>query len=319
MNRRKTRTAFSLVELLVVIAIMALLIGIALPRFNRVRDQAKVTATSATLSAIETGLGQFQAESALGGTLPPAASDRPDRTIVNPYDTVTNPGYTAITGASLLCYALAGPDENGTAGFRPEMTDASKPYWGDWTGGYKSGGMYDTTREPPVPRYGAYAGTGLVDSMLPLKELTKFPLPALLFPEDSPEINQRVFVDSFGAPILYYRGRQAARAMIYDYNNGRVGIYDHRDNNSLTKETVNSPHKISDTGFDKPGEAGYRPADNTFDKFILDEKASTFEGNDVEDDVLRAVPGRKDFLLISAGRDRAYGTEDDITNWERTP
>ena len=47
--------------------------------------------------------------------------------------------------------------------------------------------------------------------------------------------------------------------------------------------------------------------ENTFARFILDTKVKT-----------RPTPVQKDsYLLISAGPDGRYGTDDDVTNWTR--
>ena len=89
------RRGFTLVELLVVIGIITLLIGILFPALRGARTNAKITSCRALLSALDTGIASFKADSTFGGTLPPS---RPDslrnldeagqRTVYNPHEDV---------------------------------------------------------------------------------------------------------------------------------------------------------------------------------------------------------------------------------------
>ncbi len=342
MNKH-TNKAFSLVELLVVISIIGLLIAIALPSFNGAKEAAKKTATQGLISAISTGLEAYRAESSLGGGLPPSVSDAtgasggaPKGSIVSPMHTVNTPPKVRITGASLLVYALVGPDSEGTVGFKP---DSGKTTWADSLGGWESGLLYDMkeeTRPVPAPRYGPFGGAGLAESAIKLDDIRADKDEDHLTPA---ELEQRVFVDNFGMPILYYKARRSAHNMVYDpTNDDGVGIYDQRHNSLITggeygpeqtsnagllgirkSKSTNDTHKLAVTLYDGKENYGRKfdssgnELDRTFDNFIIDEKASKYDDNGK---VLRARPVRaQEYLLISAGADKIYGTKDDVTNW----
>jgi prepilin-type N-terminal cleavage/methylation domain-containing protein len=68
MNRQK---GFTLIELVVVIAVLAILAGVAIPRFINVTDQAKLAAERADVGTIRAGLMNFAAEKAVGTSTTP--------------------------------------------------------------------------------------------------------------------------------------------------------------------------------------------------------------------------------------------------------
>jgi prepilin-type N-terminal cleavage/methylation domain-containing protein len=51
-NNLKNRKGFTLIELIVVLAVLALIMAIAIPRFSRVRDDARIDADKATAQQI---------------------------------------------------------------------------------------------------------------------------------------------------------------------------------------------------------------------------------------------------------------------------
>jgi len=51
-NKLKNRKGFTLIELIVVLAVLAIIMAIAIPRFSRVRDDARIDADIATAEQI---------------------------------------------------------------------------------------------------------------------------------------------------------------------------------------------------------------------------------------------------------------------------
>ncbi len=99
------RTAFTLVELLTVIGIISLLIGILLPSLSRARGQARKVAVAATIDAIGKGLEMFRNDF---GAYPDSTS-RPD-----PINWTNGTAYDQyLDGAHWLARALSGHDSLG--------------------------------------------------------------------------------------------------------------------------------------------------------------------------------------------------------------
>lgn len=64
---RKSR-AFTLVELIVIIVVLAILSGVAIPKYIDYTANAKASAAKATIGAVRTAIANFYANSALTGT-----------------------------------------------------------------------------------------------------------------------------------------------------------------------------------------------------------------------------------------------------------
>ncbi len=338
--------AFTLVEMLVVIAIIALLLAALLPAFSTVREKAKYAQANAQFRALDTGLQTFRAEAALGGALPPSAGDDTDpptdrQKIANPQGEDANTK-VRIAGAHLLVHAMIGADGLGTPGFRDINRD-SKGLWSDDThkkfdADPKKSGIYaiDDKGKEKFPRYG---GGGYVDEKM--KEaaasfedlfnrgkLLKLPAGA------DPAIGERVFLDPWDHPILYYRASPAGIKMVG--KSGEPGIFWQEDNGVITgsdsqiqnddgldfgqgtEGTCNGGkcyHNIAVAKVPDPPVQNYNPQtiltdtqyDHSFFRFILDTSVKA-----------RPTPVQKDsYLLVSAGPDARYGTADDVTNWTR--
>jgi general secretion pathway protein G len=67
-RRFSSSRAFTLVELIVVIVVLAILSGVAIPRYIDYSARAKESAARATLGATRSGIANFYANSALTGT-----------------------------------------------------------------------------------------------------------------------------------------------------------------------------------------------------------------------------------------------------------
>ena len=68
MNRSTTRRAFTLIELIAVIVVLAILAGVALPKYFDYAAQARESACKGALGGIRAGIANFYANSAISGT-----------------------------------------------------------------------------------------------------------------------------------------------------------------------------------------------------------------------------------------------------------
>ena len=334
-NVRRSQ-AFTLIELMVAVAIIALLVGIMLPTFAGVTEKAKRVATRGTFSALEKGLEFYKGERALGNIYPPAHSDNP----LDPY-VITNPFHpsganvNSIVGANLLVYAMTGADQLGTPGF-PDTDD--RPGWynnqGSDQGSDDAYELDPNTREPLKPRYPGHGTTYVDDSTRAgIRTLSQLFDDGLLIDDPEPMPNatgvpeQPFFTDAWGRPILYYLANRAGRIPVTNPS-GLIGSYDLRDNAFITGCSLGGyerpgldfgPGKIADGYYHRIAQTETPAVDpglniltnqtyeNTFERFILD-PAVTVQNRAVRPD---------SYLLISAGADAIYGTDDDVTNWER--
>ncbi len=65
------RAGFTLIELMAVVLILAILAGVALPRFFNYQDQARVAACKGILGGVRSGVASFYADDAIGGDITP--------------------------------------------------------------------------------------------------------------------------------------------------------------------------------------------------------------------------------------------------------
>lgn len=341
-NTRNAAKGFTLVEMLTVIAIIGILIAILVPAVSAVRDNARSTASRATLAAIDTGLESFRANTSVGdGYYPPSASDRLGRqkefTVNSPYDDAQKE--MAITGAGLLVWAMVGADFLGPTGFKVFRTNNARQRWSDDTDavfgtGPSDSGAYSLTKtggktpvQPRVapfidldkvkitPRSSTVAGKFEVERETEtLSGQNKAPIA-----RDYP-----MFVDAFGTPILYWRADPAG-TVIADLpgntSGDPVGIYHFKDNGFLLQtlggsgrqevlQTVQPRgtrwlHNL--TWVDPPNRVGGGQVNlDGFPKFIQNMQITA-----------KPTPHRANsYILLSAGKDGIYGSADDIANFD---
>jgi hypothetical protein len=250
-----------------------------------------------------------------------------------------------IAGAHLLVHALVGSDGLGTPGFRDFGTVGGRNglWWDDTHAQFQAGAASDgayaldsaTGREAHV-RYSGYVDDKMKERTRSLRQLEE--KGKILNLADAPNDVAReepMFTDPWETPILYYRATPGSNRMIG--KQGAAGIYWQEDNAIITgtEETTLSVGAMEGLDFGPGKVAG---ADGTlryhgisralgpdpitkvvdilntanyadsFARYILDTATQA-----------RPTPVRpNEYLLISAGPDARYGTEDDVTNWTRS-
>lgn len=287
--RRLDKKAFTLVELLVVISIIALLVSILMPALGKIRTQAKVAGLKATFHSITMGMEQFKNDH---GSYPKSEPWGYSLTIdQNPPDA----GHEDI-GAHRLAETMFGIDLVGysadihpTAGIPSYMIDTGNGEPLGWDG-------FITRYGPYVPVENFNIGSMRNDVVLPES-------PAVT-PDDRVWENVNpVILDDFSPkkqrPILYFK---ANKRETFIHN-----IYNIDDNWEILE-----PFGISTTN-------NYTSYDYTtlksFPNFIWDKKTGV-GATPLQSPSARPY-NRDSFILWSAGPDGEYGTDDDVTNFER--
>lgn len=125
---RKHAAAFTLIELIAVIVVLAILAGVAVPRYFDYTDRARSAAVQGTLGNIRSAIQNFYANASLSGT--PAYPTLAQLTTVgtvlqdafpsNPYNNLTS--VTAATAAE-----WAARTTGGTAGWRYYVDNTLTP------------------------------------------------------------------------------------------------------------------------------------------------------------------------------------------------
>lgn len=348
--QKNHHTAFTLIEIMVVVAIIGLLVAVLLPTFGTVRERARVAQTSSQFQALDTGIALFRSEQALGQVLPPSATDNPDdrQLIANPRrkqgGQFSSPDPIRVAGAHLLFHALVGADGLGPPGFKDFGSDGTRDgrWWNDTHD--DDGGAYELSENDGSELRTRYGSPGYVDDKMRESAKSFFELDEKGVIQNLDElptdagIGERTFTDAWGTPILYYRASRASKRIVADVSQsgaGRTGIYWQEDNGLITGSGSPSPYPAPGLDFGPGKEDGRyhglyhdqntvppvtgnqtqiikdilenEEYDDSFVRFILDESVR-----------VRPTPVNPDsYLLISAGPDARYGTDDDVTNWTR--
>jgi len=312
MNKRK---AFTIIELLTSMVIIVLLVGILLPSIVMVRRMAKETAQKAQFAAIDMALDAFKQDY---GDYPP--SDWREGDGINP------PG-RIYCGAQKLTEALLGWDLQGfdpnTVWRRDGYTETAIPIGGhdsydpqrfrgtdtlfERKGPYLevaktkvfrlgsstvTDGLYDLSGNPNFDTI--YARNFVICDVFGVKKVTVTdPLPP----------RNVISTAIAGSPILYYRANTNYKTLSCVPPQAPTSIYNYNDNFELLRLGVlpnaTRPHRLAQNG-------GVYFCDTQYK--IIDEKIYSASG--------RSWPHRPDsYLLISAGADHEFGTNDDIFNF----
>lgn len=293
-----------MIEILVVVTIIAILVGLLLPAVHTVQKMARDTKQKAQLTAIELGLAAFKNDY---GDYPPSFCWDPG---VSTSGTLRD-----YCGAQKLAEAMLGWD---LRGFHPdsawrsdgldENKTASTVYWDTSEAGLqKRRGRYiDVDNANPFMLSGTY---GLFPGVL--AQLSDRYVLCDVFPvsERKIQLSDGKTV-SPGTPILYYRANAANLLHKPDLlENTRLGIYNPRDNAWLValgrladlNKTSPDPHWLAADALQDRGMSGF----DYFYEYTRDPRVTA-----------ASWPYRPDsYLLISAGMDGYYGTNDDIRNF----
>jgi len=322
------RSGFSLVELLTAVAIIAVLIGILVPALGKARDHSKRTQTLSLLSAIDRGLEMFAADFGRypDSSNPSGKSERTDPIIewadidgdgIPPVDDAR------LSGAHWLARALAGHDFKGV----------------DAAGKVVGNGRHETVtynsllsdRDPVTGMPGIHSvrkGPYLEGEMFARDNDTeKFPGTAGQSANFTFEPKERMMVydASFGSPVLYYRANSKAHNPFCRTGRGQgrmgaksgdfLGIYCHQDNAWIAGDDW-----TGDWGWDFAG-TGQKQGLYEFGVLVGEREVS--EGSFMAYMQNHSAPGNlitphnpDRFILITAGKDGLFGTEDDINNFE---
>jgi prepilin-type N-terminal cleavage/methylation domain-containing protein len=289
-NIRTTGKAFTLVELLVVISIIAMLIGIMVPVIGVAKKHAKTMTMKATLGAIGVGLEQFRSDQ----------SRYPDSSVrgalVAEYCLLPNGGGSADThidvGAHRLAEAMFGIDMLGYSSYQFNGVN----YYN-----VNAAGEPCDQNGNAIQRADAYID---ISSVKIGKMTDVIDVPINLNAEQQKVWRNPytpVILDNFSVkkarPILYYKANTGGN-LIHD-------IYKYYDNAYITNP------------FNMTALVPYTGTAKDFYNYVWDTETGIGAGVGKLRSPSARPHNRDSFLLISAGPDGEYGTQDDICNFER--
>jgi prepilin-type N-terminal cleavage/methylation domain-containing protein len=133
MNRQnKNRRGFTLIELIAVIVVLAILGGVALPKFFDYSSDAKEAACKGTLGGVRAGVANFYANEAIGGTAayPTLLEMQTNGTVMQ--EAIPENPYNNDANVQAATWNAADPPVSGTAGWNYDV--AAGKFWANSDG-----------------------------------------------------------------------------------------------------------------------------------------------------------------------------------------
>jgi type II secretory pathway pseudopilin PulG len=292
------KAAFTIIELLTVMSIIVILFGMLVPAFNQVRRHAKNVRQNGQFHAIDSALDMFSND----------FEGYPDSS-----DSDSTPHYC---GAMKLAEALVGYD---LLGFNPDS-----PFNGDITAVYEqASGPYPPAATPDNPdpdiinnirkRKGPYIDVKGVNPTslenLYINPGSYYDPKCVVLTDEFPRVrglDPALTSQRYGMPILYYRANTSnAKHNPNPSSDAELAenIYNYEDNEHLINLGV------------AQNEGTKPPLDS-----ITDPNGVAVFYDKTKDKNITAVSrphNPETYILISAGFDGLYGTDDDIFNFEK--
>jgi len=322
---KRKNSGFTVVELLTVVVIISILIGLLLPGIGMVRNLAKTTQQKAQFVALELGIEAFKndygeypeskgnsSESYMGGQKLAEAMVGRDMLGFHPD---TDWGENGSDYKDYYRGLVSGfdPEDNNPTGPRNESDrenyekrkdpylelESSNVFRLQSDSANRISGLYDSSENT----------TGLDDDSLVLCDVFKRNNVTVYLP------NNKQKMIKAGNPILYYRANLLSKDSNVLPTENR--IHDAEDNWRLIRvvsAVMKEKHDATDDDRSKSFDNDGGPHRN-FYTFVSDPKIAK---PDAPPGAFRYWPyNSKTYILISAGRDGLYGTEDDICNFDK--
>ena len=121
-NRSIARKGFTLIELIAVVVVLAILAGVALPKYFDYAAQARVSACKGALGGIRSGIANFYANAAIGGTAayPTLVQLETDGTVMQ--EIIPQNPYNNSNDVVAATWNAANPPVSGAAGWNYDAT-----------------------------------------------------------------------------------------------------------------------------------------------------------------------------------------------------
>jgi len=287
-TKRDDKAGFTIIELLTVMSVIIILIGLLVPALNMVKRFAKRVSQKNQFHAIEVGLETFNAE---WDGYPPSDP------------TNAGGGSPLYCGAMKLAEALVGQD---LQGFHPD----ARFVWPD--GLYQASDVDRSARRKYVKPQSA--NVNRLDKIFPERVGSSLMGDMLVVCDvytqnwTNPQTGE-----SIGMPVLYYRADPTKRGHSQAEADSGQSIYDYRDNDALVQ--LGMP-------FEQPPPSG--PAHlmdsrglPTMHRPPLDRSSAQVFYDKTWNDSAGEPYNSDTYILLSAGFDGEYGTDDDVFNFIR--